>query len=76
MSAQKKTSRAHASQPHPWPVFKAHAEASCFNCGGDFGPGYPLKSGSAPGDGEHYQACERCEMLTFYDLETNAEGTR
>lgn len=56
-----------------WPVFKTHDDASCFNCGGDFGPAYPFKTvplegGNASGDGRYYQACEKCRMLTFYDI--------
>lgn len=66
---------------NPWPVFKTHEDASCFNCGGDFIPAYPGKTfkttrGDVPGNGQYYQACEKCRMLTFYDLATNAEGTR
>ena len=51
-----------------FPKFVNHEHASCFNCEGDFGPGYWSKSGSAKGDGEFKQSCEKCGMTTWYDL--------
>lgn len=51
-----------------FPKFKAHNEAHCFNCGGDFGDGYWDKSGLPPGRGEWKQVCSKCGMDTFYDL--------
>ena len=53
-----------------FPKFEAHEEASCFNCGGDFGDGYWSRSGGAAGDGEYVQTCEKCRLSTWYDLET------
>jgi hypothetical protein len=52
-----------------FPVFPSHEVASCFNCGGDFGPdGYWHLSGHAPGQGEFAQDCRKCGMVTWYDL--------
>jgi hypothetical protein len=50
-----------------FPKFHSHEEASCFNCGGDFGDeGHD--SGHAAGHGEFVQHCEKCSMSTWYDL--------
>ena len=60
-----------------FPIFREHDEASCFNCGGDFGPAYPMASGFPVGQGQWAQDCCKCGMTTFYDLEvkiTNESG--
>lgn len=60
--------------PSLWPRFASHDEASCFNCGGDFGPDpYWRASGHEHGNGAFEVACEKCRMLTYYDIE---EGER
>ena len=51
-----------------FPKFEAHDQASCFNCDGDFGPGYWSKSGHARGNGEFVQSCAKCSEHTWYDL--------
>jgi hypothetical protein len=57
----------------PFPKFKSHAVASCWNCGGDFGPnGWWSRSGYARGRGEFVQACERCGKRTWYDIQDEA----
>ena len=56
-----------------FPKFASHDEASCFNCGGDFGPDpYWFDSGNAPGHGQFALACEKCRTTTFYDLDRQA----
>ena len=53
-----------------WPVYHAHDEAYCFNCGGDWRDGaYPMLSGYAKGSGEWFQVCNKCGLETFYDLD-------
>ena len=61
------------TQIHPFPVYYRHREASCFNCGGDFGDGYPFESGHAPGHGKWVQECEKCRMAMFYDIERDPD---
>ena len=56
-----------------FPKFQSHDEASCFNCGGDFGPdGYYFESGHAAGQGAFEQSCCKCGMTTWYDVERPA----
>ena len=50
-----------------WPLFESHEAASCFNCGGDFGDGYPRESGY--GRGRFEQHCNKCDHYTYYDVE-------
>jgi hypothetical protein len=50
-----------------FPKFNSHEEASCFNCGGDFGDGYWRESGC--GAGQFEQHCCKCDHFTYYDLE-------
>jgi len=56
-----------------FPQFKEHEQASCFNCGGDFNPAYPFKSGFPHGHGEFEQHCEKCRMTTYYDLLSDSD---
>jgi len=51
-----------------FPRFESHDRASCFNCGGDFGDGWPSHAGNAPGNGAFMQDCCKCDMTTWYDL--------
>ena len=52
-----------------WPIYTSHDEASCFNCGGDFGDrGYPMRSDRPETDGAWFQCCSKCSMTTHYDL--------
>ena len=53
---------------YTFPKFEAHEQASCFNCGGDFGPAHWSKSGHARGNGEFVQSCAKCGEHTWYDL--------
>jgi hypothetical protein len=52
-----------------FPKFPSHDDASCFNCGGDFGPGYWFESGQPAGHGAFEQHCEKCRLRTWYDIE-------
>jgi len=54
----------------PFPAFASHDEASCFNCGGDFGPDpYFSLSGFPVGRGAYVVHCEKCRMSTWCDVE-------
>lgn len=57
-----------------FPVYLAHDDAYCFNCGGEWRDGgWPMLSGNAPGRGEWFQACDKCGHRTFYDLAEESE---
>ncbi len=52
-----------------FPLYNNHAEASCFNCDGDFGPdGWYSDSKNADGNGRWMQHCVKCSMATWYDV--------
>ena len=56
-------------QQKRFPKFANHQSAYCWNCQGDFGPGYWSDAGYAVNCGRYVQYCESCRMATWYDLE-------
>jgi hypothetical protein len=50
------------------PTFTSHNQASCCNCGGDFGDGYWFER-----HGLFLQVCEKCGSKTYYDLSPTTE---
>lgn len=52
----------------PFPEYRSHEEARCFNCGGALRNW--SKSGCAVGDGAFTGRCADCGVATWYDIET------